>query len=480
MAHHPRGSMHLLSLRPTGSDRLALESRPFPFARMPPVHCDGALYLWRLSLDLWCVTLLSNAPRPRPRSAREVDANAGDPHVCISGKECFLFTYMYVFSASSRFYSAVLALFCDMCTNANPAVTAFRQRLDGLNLFITIHQLPSETANRLRSYYHQQRSAGLRDDAQRSLPLLSVPLQIEALLLVHSHWMDGASFLGKVEDAVKIQMAVAMGTIVFAPSEVAPTRCFYVLSRGTVVFGGRFLSRNSWWGDDVLFSNPRWISPFSARALTYADAKTLTRAALIEILSQHPESYRALRMKGLWIALRRAVIAFANERRSAMRSASPDGQQADSSASINLGGTLFDGVNSALDSRLTGTQKRAAQISLQINSRSLHGGEETDCTGEPLNAPRTTSDENGHGDAVLAALERLSEAVSKLQDGQAKLQTGQDELRRSIASAATLTRKPPAERHESRASRRCSASRSTTDLSSPAAHFAATKPRPFP
>jgi hypothetical protein len=54
-------------------------------------------------------------------------------------------------------WTTVLALFCDVATNSNPAMTLLRQRLDGLNLLISIHELPADMAQRLRSYYHQQK-----------------------------------------------------------------------------------------------------------------------------------------------------------------------------------------------------------------------------------------------------------------------------------------------------------------------------------
>ena len=41
--------------------------------------------------------------------------------------------------------TAVLAAFCDVATNSNPGLTAFRQDIDGLNLFISISpSIPNE------------------------------------------------------------------------------------------------------------------------------------------------------------------------------------------------------------------------------------------------------------------------------------------------------------------------------------------------
>lgn len=37
------------------------------------------------------------------------------------------------------------------------SLTLFRQRLDGLNLFIRVHGIPPDVAQRLRRYMHQQK-----------------------------------------------------------------------------------------------------------------------------------------------------------------------------------------------------------------------------------------------------------------------------------------------------------------------------------
>ena len=136
--------------------------------------------------------------------------------------ETLVVTLLVLFGAFTWTY--VLALFCDMATNGNPALTRFRQRLDGLNLLIMINDLPAETASRMRSFFQQQKALVLREDAQRSMPLLSLPLQVELMWSIHSHWMRSIWFIKDLEDTVKVKMAMAMSERMLAPSEVAPKR----------------------------------------------------------------------------------------------------------------------------------------------------------------------------------------------------------------------------------------------------------------
>ena len=43
---------------------------------------------------------------------------------------------------------------------------------------------------------------------------------------------------------------MAMEPKVLAPGEVAPKRHLYIITRGTVIFGGRVISVGQMWGDD--------------------------------------------------------------------------------------------------------------------------------------------------------------------------------------------------------------------------------------
>ena len=111
-----------------------------------------------------------------------------------------------------------------MATNGNPTMTRFRQRLDGLNLLIMMNELPSETGNRMREYLHQQKAVVLREDSQSSLPLLSLPLQVEVIMHINRQWLQSVRFIKSLEEPVKVRMAMAMEQRMLAPSEVAPNR----------------------------------------------------------------------------------------------------------------------------------------------------------------------------------------------------------------------------------------------------------------
>ena len=63
--------------------------------------------------------------------------------------------------------------------------------------------------------------------------------EIEVVLQCHRHWLDAVWFLRGMEEIVLVRLAMSMKPRVLAPSEVAPLRAMYVVSRGLVLFGGK-------------------------------------------------------------------------------------------------------------------------------------------------------------------------------------------------------------------------------------------------
>lgn len=156
-------------------------------------------------------------------------------------------------------WTRVLANFCEVATNGDPALTVFRQSLDGMNTFVNDMKLPIEMARRLREYVHQQREVKLREDAARkALPMLSPALQIEVVMYCHRHWLQGIWFLKEFdEEACLVRLAMSIASRTLAPREVAPRRNLYIIAKGLAFYGGRVLSPGMSWGDDVILDNPK-------------------------------------------------------------------------------------------------------------------------------------------------------------------------------------------------------------------------------
>lgn len=215
-------------------------------------------------------------------------------------------------------WTYVLALFCDMTTNANPCGTHFKQLLDGLNIYIQTHQLPRELALRLREYIMWQKEAQLTKFAEKAVPGLSPALQVETVLYVHRNWLNAVWFFKDLEPSCLVRLAREMQVETFAPGEVTPLHNLYVVSRGLVLYAGRVLRRGMVWGTDILLSYEPYFLRHRARAMSYVDVIVLHRDTLMQVTQLFPPSHKILRVRVVRMALSRHLILTLQEYRRIM------------------------------------------------------------------------------------------------------------------------------------------------------------------
>ena len=380
-----------------------------------------------------------------------------------SSTETLVVTILVLLGAFTWTY--VLALFCDMATNANPALTDFRQRLDGLNQFISINSLPGPTAMRIRAYLHQQKSVALQAECSRSLPMLSMPLQVEIVMHVNRYWLNSIWFIKGLEAPVKVLIAREMKLRVLAPGESAATRRLYVIQRGTIVFGARLLTRQMSFGDDVILSDPRYFLQFAARAITFADVLNISRDALYQILENYPHSAKKLRRSTIHLALRRSVVNLSRSRGGGVFSlAVPDAYRRDASIEDNaasrpshsastspvpgrsgsppslnrlgMRSRIFEGINQALVNQLEAPQRQSMEVAHVIDKF-----EADHSMLQRISASQSTASSSADpvsGSAIPAELAaQILATLGELKDSVSTLQQGQDKAKRALHDAQT-------------------------------------------
>ena len=265
-------------------------------------------------------------------------------------------------------WTMIIASFVDVAANGDPSETEFRQQLDGLNSYIAFNNIPTPMAQRLRSYMMQQRGLQLRQQlADRALPSLSLQLQLEVVQHVHRLWLGQVWFVRELEAPVKVRLAFAMESKVMAPGEVAPNRYLYVISRGTIIFGGLVLCRGGTWGDDIILSNPDNFVPFLARAITYTDVQILARDVLYAAVAHYPASAARLRRDTIFLALRRYVIRIGRE---CVRN--PKLKASIGLGKIKLSGDIMDRVDSAVSSTvLSASEEQSMKLALELECQAV-------------------------------------------------------------------------------------------------------------
>ena len=93
----------------------------------------------------------------------------------------------------------VIGTWVSVINNVNPDLKWFRNTMDSLNTFMSIHGLPSEMRTRLREYFQQTRHMHRGQERKHLMRLMSPQLQGEVALYMNQEWLKNVPFLQGVE-----------------------------------------------------------------------------------------------------------------------------------------------------------------------------------------------------------------------------------------------------------------------------------------
>ena len=266
----------------------------------------------------------------------------------------------------------------------------------------------------------------LHEQSAKAIPNLSPALQIEVILHCHRHWLDAIWFLRDLEEICLVRLAMGMSSRVLAPSEIAPLRHMYVVSRGLVLYGGRVLSTGMAWGDDVLLSDERYFLKYLARAMTYTDVRVLPRAALVSIVNDFPNSAARFRRATILLALRRHITRVATEireRRQGAQAGSNGEDGAGADAGLAEGSDFLDRIHAAA-ATVTASQAASVQMAAELEKSLKKTAKQ---------AAREGMVAGIAGDDVEESSKGVPEGfVEEMRDGMASMQSQMRELQASM------------------------------------------------
>ena len=208
---------------------------------------------------------------------------------------------------SALMWAVIIASFCDLTTNANPAGLAFRQTMDDLNMFMEENEIPDPMRVRLRRYFHHIRNLQIMNAAAEVVGKLSSTLQVEVVMHVHGSWIKHVTFLKNVEQGCIVQVARAMQPIVFSPNELPPPRTLYVIKSG-IILRRSLLASGAVFGEDVCVSGPPDEHCVATRCMTYAEVLALTQPRLLRIVAGFDKAKRAVRRVEVVYTIYRGII----------------------------------------------------------------------------------------------------------------------------------------------------------------------------
>jgi len=228
--------------------------------------------------------------------------------------ETIIVTILVIFGA--LMWAKVLATFCDLATNSDPSAIEYRQALDDLNRFCRDHALEPDLKRRLRQYFHQRKHVMMSRSASNVIHKMSTSLQIEVVVLVHSHWLKKIWFLDGAETACLVQLALRMEPCVFAPSELPEETHLYIIHRGIVMHGLKVLTSGRMWGEELILLDDRAHHASTiARCMTYVEVYSISRTAFFKVTNAFDGARRLVRRRAVLVIARRALVRLVRDLR---------------------------------------------------------------------------------------------------------------------------------------------------------------------
>jgi len=205
-------------------------------------------------------------------------------------------------------WGMVIATFCGVIANLDPAGTEFRQTMDNLNRFMALQGLPTTMRQQLREYFFQTRHLQIARANKLLIENMSPMLQGLVVWKVNEKWLRHVWFLRSAEDAFMVQLSLNLTAAVFAPSELCPNGYMYIVHRGIALYGGKVLTSGKVWGEDMILQSVHLRSKYAARCMTYVETYMIARDDLIALATRYPATLKLIRRSAFRLGFRREMI----------------------------------------------------------------------------------------------------------------------------------------------------------------------------
>jgi len=317
-------------------------------------------------------------------------------------------TFLMLFGG--MIWGSVIATFCGVIANLDPAGVEFRKTMDDLNRFMALQGLPNDMRRQLREYFHQTRHLQIARANRLLIENMSPMLQGMVVWKVNERWLRHVWFLAKAEDAFMVELSLALSAAVFAPAELCPQGYMYIVHRGIALYGGKVLTSGKVWGEDIILKSLNLRSKFAARCMTYVEVYMISRDDLIELATKHPATLKHIARSAFRLGFRREMIRRANE--SIKRKAKASGEVIKESQADKM---LVSISQKKLDEEQEKTAaEEQARLDSAINESSDAPVAAESPKLEPLGAPSSSGD-GVHMGALSGMLERQAALLTALE-----------------------------------------------------------------
>ena len=199
-------------------------------------------------------------------------------------------------------------------SEADPLGKAHKARLDHLNHLLDSVRAPQDLKRRTREYLQCTKDLVAMQGFTDLYDLFSPKLRGDLIGFISNQLLKNVPFFESCEPGFMRELSLKLSHVGYEAGDrvklAEPTLC--IVSRGTAVLGGKPISINQFWGEDMIVTSKALRDNRIAIALTYIEIVTLSRSDLFELMESWDESAKLIRIAALKISMIRAPQIITN------------------------------------------------------------------------------------------------------------------------------------------------------------------------
>ena len=242
--------------------------------------------------------------------------------------------------------NAFIGILCGTIADGDRHAKEYKQRMDEVNYFLRDMNAPRDLAVRAREHCRSTRGLHKKAAYVKLFEGMSPMLRGDLAQLMSLRTLENVWYFQSCEAELLRALSEKLQPIGFARGE----RIYFeprinIVAKGAAARGGKILTLDCYWGEDMIITSDALKDTRYASALTYLELTTVSRADLEECLVRFPKSERVIRVTALKMAMQRAgqIIAHhlqtrpkAKQLSNALTAQGQDKTQADKSADEGL------------------------------------------------------------------------------------------------------------------------------------------------
>ena len=203
--------------------------------------------------------------------------------------------------------NSFIGILCGTIADGDRHAKEYKQRMDELNYFLRDMQAPRELAVRAREHCRATRDLFKKKEYQKLFHNMSPSLRGDLAQQMSLRTLENVWYFAACEAELLRSLSEKLKPIGFARGE----KIYYeerinIVSKGAAARGGKILTVDCYWGEDMIITSAALKDTRYASALTYVELTTVLRDDLEDSLVHFPNSERKIRVTALKMAMQRA------------------------------------------------------------------------------------------------------------------------------------------------------------------------------